>query len=64
VSARTDQWRRLADMSLPPALRGRRAGKRRGTLGVPAQMDHAVNGTARKKRREGERKLAAGRGRS
>jgi len=57
VSARTGQWRRLADMSLPPALRGRRKAGRVG--GTPtAQMSHAVSGKARKKRREGERKLA------
>jgi hypothetical protein len=59
VSNRTEQWRGLADMSLPPVLRRRRARRRRGTLGVPAQMDHGANARSRKRAREGERKLAA-----
>ena len=59
MSNRTDQWRGLVDMSLPPALRRRKARKRRGTLGVPAQMDHGANARARKRAREGEQKLAA-----
>jgi hypothetical protein len=58
MSHRTAQLAGLADMSLPPSLRGRRkAGRVGGT--PPAQMDHASNGKARKRRREGERKLAA-----
>ncbi len=57
--------RELADMSLPPAERGRRGrGKRRrkvvgGT--PPAQMDHATGGKARKRQREGEAKMRRGR---
>lgn len=52
---------RLADMSLPPELRGRRGqGKRRrkrvgGT--PPAQLDHASSAKGRKKRREGEARM-------
>ena len=55
------QRRRLADMSLPPELRGRRgAGRRRrkrigGT--PPAQLGHATGGKARKRRREGEARM-------
>ncbi len=55
----------LADMSLPPAERGRRGrGKRRskrvgGT--PPAQMDHATGGKARKRQREGEARMMRGR---
>lgn len=55
------QQRQLADMSLPPELRGRRGrGKRRrkrvgGT--PPAQLDHASSGKARKRRREGEARM-------
>jgi hypothetical protein len=46
-------------MSLPPEQRRRKTrGKARSP--VPAQMDHASSGRARKKSREGERKLAAG----
>jgi hypothetical protein len=45
-------------MSLPPEERRRRSGGKARTP-VPAQMDHASNGKGRKKRREGERKLAA-----
>lgn len=52
---------RLADMSLPPELRGRRGRGKRQSKRVggtpPAQMDHASSGKARKKAREGERKM-------
>jgi hypothetical protein len=55
------QQGRLADMSLPPELRGRRGrGKRQAKRvgGTPAaQMDHATGGKARKRAREGERKM-------
>lgn len=55
------QQGRLADMSLPPELRGRRGrGKRhRKRVGgtPPAQMDHATGGKSRRKAREGERKM-------
>jgi len=47
---------RLADMSLPAAVRRtpkkRKAGKRK-----TAQMDHATNPAARRKRRDGERAM-------
>jgi hypothetical protein len=55
------QQGRLADMSLPAELRGRRGrGKRQakrvgGTL--PAQMDHATGAKAARKAREGEQKM-------
>ena len=44
--------KRVADMSLPPEQRGRkRKGKGRATKGVIAQMDHASNPEAAKRRR-------------
>lgn len=55
------QQGRLADMSLPPELRGRRGRGKRHHKRVggtpPAQMDHASGGKGRKKQREGERKM-------
>jgi hypothetical protein len=48
--------KRLADMSLPPEERHR---KRASAVGgtPPAQLGHATGGKARKKRREGEKKM-------
>ena len=48
---------RLADMSLPAEERGRRKSTRTSKLPVPAQMDHAGSAKARRKRRDGERKM-------
>ena len=60
------QQGRLADMSLPPELRGRRGRGRRAAKrvgGTPAaQMDHAAGGKGRKKAREGERAMRRERG--
>jgi len=55
------QQGRLADMSLPPELRGRRgrgkrAAKRLGGT-PPAQLGHAQGAKSRRKAREGERKM-------
>ena len=57
MSNRTAQFAGLADMSLPPSLRRRRKPGRVGGT-PPAQMDHASNGKARKRRREGEKRMA------
>ena len=58
MSKGNQQRGQLADMSLPPELRGRRGrGKRRRkALGgtPPAQMDHASGQRAAKRCREGE----------
>ena len=58
MSKGNQQRGRLADMSLPPELRGRRGrGKRRRkALGgtPPAQLDRASGRRAAKLRREGE----------
>jgi hypothetical protein len=48
--------KRLADMSLPPSERGRRRASAVGGT-PPAQLGHATGGKARKKRREGEKKM-------
>lgn len=53
------QQGQLADMSLPPELRGRRGRGKRKRLGgtPPAQLGHATGAKARRKAREGERKM-------
>jgi hypothetical protein len=55
------QQGRLADMSLPPEERGRRGQGKRQVKAVggtpPAQLDHATSGKARRKAREGQRKM-------
>ena len=48
---------RLADMSLPAEERGKRKTTRTSRQPVPAQMDHATSPKARRKRRDGERKM-------
>ncbi len=45
---------RLADMSLPPALRGRRSGGRAPDP-APAQLQHGLSPAARRWARKGER---------
>ena len=47
---------RLADMSLPAAVR-RKPKKRKAGKRKTAQMDHATNPAARRKRRDGERAM-------
>ena len=47
---------RLADMSLPPELRGRRSGGRAADP-VPAQMQHGGTPAGRRRARDGERKM-------
>lgn len=55
------QQGRLADMSLPPEERGRRGRGKRQAKRVggtpPAQLGHATGAKARRKAREGERKM-------
>lgn len=48
-------------MSLPPELRRRKRNTKQVGKGSGAQLDHASNGKARKKAREGERKMQRGR---
>jgi hypothetical protein len=55
--ARAGFGRRLADMSLPPGERGRKPGRRHLGGTPPAQMSHASSPKARKRRREGEKKM-------
>jgi hypothetical protein len=50
---------RLADMSLPAEERCPRKTTRTSRKPVPAQMDHGSNAAARRKRRDGERKMRA-----
>ena len=52
---------RLADMSLPAEERCARKTTRTSRKPVPAQMDHGTNPAARRKRRDGERKMRASR---
>jgi len=52
----TGRQKRLADMSLPPAQRGRRSGGRAPDP-VPAQMQHGNSPAGRRKRRDGEREM-------
>ena len=47
---------RLADMSLPAAVR-RKPKKRKAGKRKTAQMDHGTNPAARRKRRDGERAM-------
>ena len=49
---------RLADMSLPAEERGKRKTTRTSRLPVPAQMQHGTSPAGRRKRRDGERKMA------
>ena len=56
----TGRQKHLADMSLPPVLRRRRSGGRAPDP-VPAQMDHGNSPAGRRKRRDGERKMARAR---
>ena len=49
---------RLADMSLPPEERRARKATRTSRKPVAAQMDHGSNAAGRRKRRDGERKMA------
>ncbi len=51
----------LADMSLPPEDRGRKRKQKGAGHGVPAQMNHASGSKARRKRRDGEKKMAESR---
>jgi len=55
------QQGRLADMSLPPELRGRRGRGKRAAKRVggtpPAQLGHATGAKGQRKAREGERKM-------
>lgn len=48
---------RLADMSLPAGERGRHRTTRTSRNPVPAQMQHGNSPKARRKRRDGERKM-------
>jgi hypothetical protein len=48
---------RTADMSLPPEQRHRKQKQTRTKKAVPAQMDHASNPRARKKQRQGEKRM-------
>jgi hypothetical protein len=50
---------RLADMSLPPALRGRRGRRNVKRVGgtPPAQLGHATGARAARRRRDGERAM-------
>jgi len=60
------QQGRLADMSLPPELRGRRGRGRRAAQRVggtpPAQLGRATGGKAEKQAREGEQAMDRDRG--
>jgi len=52
----TGRQQHLADMSLPPELRGRRSGGRAADP-VPAQMQRGGTPAGRRRARDGERKM-------
>lgn len=52
----TGRQKRLADMSLPPVLRGRRSGGRAPDP-VAAQFQHGLSPAGRRKARDGERAM-------
>ena len=49
--------KRLADMSLPPAERGRRKTSTSSRIPLPAQMQHGNSPRGRRRRRDGQRAM-------